>query len=151
MELFSFGQDARGIIAVGQRAVGVVAIGQDATGLLAVGQIARGVVAVGMLAFGIVAVGAGSVGLVYATGLAGVGGRPGRGLIGPLVPVPGPAASPDAQAEAPSPPWRRPLAWSRMALQLAVLGVVTFGYLTYVVLPLGDAVLLEASTAASGR
>jgi hypothetical protein len=151
MELFSFGQDARGVIAVGQRAVGVVAIGQDATGLLAVGQIARGVVAVGMLAFGIVAVGVGSVGLVYATGLAGVGGRPGRGLIGPLVPVPGPARSPEEQAEVPSSPWRRPLAWSTMALQLAVLGVVTFGYLTYVVLPLGDAVLLEASTAASGR
>lgn len=86
MKIFDAGQEANGFIAIGQVATGVIAIGQLATGVIAVGQVARGGICVGQGAIGLVTVGMGSVGIFHSTGMVGLGGRNGLGLILPLVP-----------------------------------------------------------------
>lgn len=88
MKFFDIGQEATGFIAVGQIATGVIAIGQMATGVIAIGQLARGVVAVGMGAFGIVSVGMLAGGVVQATGMIGIAGMRGKGIVVPLMPFP---------------------------------------------------------------
>lgn len=86
MKFFDVGQEAQGFIAIGQIATGVIAIGQMATGVIAIGQLARGVVCIGMVSFGLWSVGMLSIGAVWSTGMAGLGGRKGKGFILPLVP-----------------------------------------------------------------
>jgi hypothetical protein len=88
VKFFDVGQEATGFIAIGQIATGFIAIGQMATGVIAIGQLARGVVAVGMGAIGLVSVGMLSGGVVHATGMLGMSGMPGKGLILPLMPFP---------------------------------------------------------------
>jgi hypothetical protein len=78
---FAVGQEARGFIAIGQFATGVLAIGQLATGVVAIGQLARGGVAVGQGALGLVTIGMVSAGVLRATGMIGMGGVSGRGLL----------------------------------------------------------------------
>lgn len=87
MRFFAIGQQAEGFIAIGQEATGVFAFGQMATGVIAIGQLARGVIAIGQLSFGVFSIGMLSFGLIQSHGL-GAGGRAGKGLILPLVPVP---------------------------------------------------------------
>jgi len=80
MDLFS-SPGKPGFFAVDQHAVGVIALGQEAVGVIAVGQAARGVVAVGQLAVGVVAVGQLAVGALFATGMIGLAGTHGVGLV----------------------------------------------------------------------
>ena len=86
MQLFSTDAHRPGFFAIGQEAVGVIAIGQSALGVVAIGQIARGVFCVGQGAIGVFCVGQGSVGLVHATGMLGIGGTSGYGIILHLLP-----------------------------------------------------------------
>jgi hypothetical protein len=79
--VFAVGQFAHGFIAVGQVASGFIAIGQEATGVIAIGQLARGFVAIGQLAVGVFAIGMGAVGVAWASGMVGVGGTSGPGLV----------------------------------------------------------------------
>jgi hypothetical protein len=79
--VFAVGQFAHGFVAVGQVASGFIAIGQEATGVIAIGQLARGFVAVGQLAVGVFAIGMGAVGVAWASGMVGVGGTSGPGLV----------------------------------------------------------------------
>jgi hypothetical protein len=75
-----------GFFAFGQVAVGVIAFGQAALGVVAIGQLARGVFCLGQGAVGVVAVGQGAVGLWHATGMVGVAGQTGYGLVLHLLP-----------------------------------------------------------------
>jgi hypothetical protein len=86
MQLFSTNPHRPGIFAIGQEAVGVIAIGQAALGVVAIGQIARGVFCLGQGAIGVFCVGQGSVGLVSATGMLGIGGTSGYGIVLHLLP-----------------------------------------------------------------
>lgn len=81
MRLLSTDPSEPGVIAVGQVAVGIFAFGQSAHGIVAIGQLARGVVAVGQLAIGVVALGQGAVGLWFGTGMVGIAGQRGYGLV----------------------------------------------------------------------
>jgi hypothetical protein len=70
-----------GVIGVGQEACGLFALGQSAHGIIAIGQLSRGVFVVGQLAIGVFAVGQGAIGLWHATGMVGLAGQRGYGLI----------------------------------------------------------------------
>ena len=83
VRFFDFGQEATGVIAIGQIATGVLAIGQFATGVIAIGQISRGVIALGQVSVGIAAAGQLGFGMVYGTGMLGLGT-----FAGGLIPVP---------------------------------------------------------------
>lgn len=86
MRFISTNSHEPGVFAFGQFAVGIVAFGQVSLGVIAVGQVARGVVAVGQAAMGVFTVGQLAVGLWHATGMIGVGGRSGFGLVLHLLP-----------------------------------------------------------------
>jgi hypothetical protein len=86
MRIVSTDPDHPGIFAFGQVAVGVVAFGQLALGVIAVGQVARGIVCLGQGAVGVVAVGQGAVGLWHGTGMMGLAGQTGYGLVLHLLP-----------------------------------------------------------------
>jgi hypothetical protein len=75
-----------GVFAFGQVAVGIMAFGQAALGVVAIGQLARGVLCLGQGAVGVVAVGQGAVGLWHATGMVGVAGQSGYGIVFHLLP-----------------------------------------------------------------
>ncbi len=87
MQLFSTNPQSPGIFAIGQEAVGVIAIGQGALGVVAIGQIARGIFCLGQGTIGVFCVGQGSVGLVHATGMLGIGGTSGYGIVLHLLPL----------------------------------------------------------------
>ncbi len=75
-----------GFFAIGQEAVGVIAIGQTALGVFALGQQARGVIAIGQMAIGVVALGQLSIGALWSTGMVGLAGPYGYGLVLHTVP-----------------------------------------------------------------
>jgi hypothetical protein len=81
MRLFSTDPNEPGVFAVGQLSVGIFALGQMSLGIVAVGQLARGVFALGQLAIGVVAIGQGAVGLFHGTGMVGLAGQRGFGLV----------------------------------------------------------------------
>lgn len=86
MDLVSTDPNRPGFFAFGQLSVGVIAFGQAALGVVAIGQLARGVFCVGQGAVGVVCVGQGALGLWYATGMLGVAGQRGYGIILHLLP-----------------------------------------------------------------
>jgi hypothetical protein len=75
-----------GIFAFGQFAVGVIAFGQVSLGVVAIGQLARGVFCLGQGAVGVACIGQGAVGLWHATGMVGVAGTRGYGIVAHLLP-----------------------------------------------------------------
>ena len=81
MRIISTDPREPGIIGVGQEACGIFAFGQTAHGVVAVGQLARGFFVVGQLAIGVFAIGQGAIGLWHATGMVGLAGQRGYGLI----------------------------------------------------------------------
>lgn len=103
MQILSTDPNRPGIFAVGQEAVGVFALGQTALGVVAIGQLARGVFCVGQGAIGVLALGQGSIGLLHGTGMMGVAGSSGYGLVLHLLPKivrePPPELPPTSAAE----------------------------------------------------
>lgn len=81
MRILSTDPEHPGFFAVGQMAVGVIALGQLALGVVAIGQVSRGIFCLGQGAVGVFAVGQGSVGLFHATGMLGLAGQRGYGIV----------------------------------------------------------------------
>jgi hypothetical protein len=81
VRVLAVGAEPVGIIAIGANATGIIAIGQLATGVVAIGQLARGAIVLGQLALGLVAVGQLAVGVGWASGMVGLGGTSGPGLV----------------------------------------------------------------------
>jgi hypothetical protein len=106
--------------------VGVIAVGQMATGIIAFGQLARGCIAVGQAAIGLVAVGQASVGVFQATGMVGVAGRRGFGIIIPLIPTISPPSIPPATTSFADLRGGRGAGWVKATLATDPLGLGLF-------------------------
>ena len=59
----------------------MIAIGQVSLGVISIGQVARGIFCVGQGAVGVVCAGQGALGLWHASGLLGIAGQRGYGII----------------------------------------------------------------------
>jgi hypothetical protein len=87
VDLVSTDPNRPGIFAFGQFSFGVIAFGQAALGVVAIGQLARGVLCVGQGAIGVSCIGQGAIGLWHATGMVGLAGPRGYGIVAHLLPV----------------------------------------------------------------